>query len=125
MYTNNNKWLTNTGLDLPGGSSNDTGGWLNGFWLGTCVVCGELTGEGVRLGILRSGARKVIQPATGEGSARLEVNGTVVRAMRRQRWGVVLMEHKSSTVILWRNRRQVRGFWNGLGYRQGRWKNRM
>jgi hypothetical protein len=48
------------GLDLPGDSSNDAGGWHNGFWLGSCVVCSELTGEGVRLGILRSGARKVI-----------------------------------------------------------------
>ena len=79
---------------LPGDSSKDAGGWHNGFWLGTCV-CGELTGEGVRLGILRSGAKKVIQPATGEGSSRLKVNSTVVQGRRRQRLGGVLTEHRS------------------------------
>jgi hypothetical protein len=48
--------LANTGLDLPGDSDNNAGGWHNSLWLGTCVVGGELMGECVRLGILRSGA---------------------------------------------------------------------
>jgi hypothetical protein len=38
---------------------NNAGGWHNGIWLRTSVAGGELTGEGVRLGIPRTGAMSV------------------------------------------------------------------
>ena len=40
-------------------------------------------------------ARVVIQPATGERSSRLEVDGAVIQPMRRQQQGGVLVEHGS------------------------------
>ena len=42
--------------------------------------------------VLLLGAREVIQPATRERRSRLKLDSSLVRSMRRQRWGVVLTE---------------------------------